>query len=95
MSEETEFESVGSENWKFVRLGAQQLASRRLQNRYDAVKQGAQRFRDQADTLVKDAIKKPPEHLSGFGVVADAVLRNSASGVRGRGRYCGSAQGSV
>jgi len=73
MSEETEFESVGSENWKFVRLGAQQLASRRLQNRYDAVKQGAQRFRDQADTLVKDAIKKPPEHLSGFGVVADAV----------------------
>jgi len=40
MSEETEFESVGSENWKFVRLGAQQLASRRLQNRYDAVKQG-------------------------------------------------------
>jgi len=74
MSEETEFESVGSENWKFVRLGAQQLASRRLQNRYDAVKQGAQRFRDQADTLVKDAIKKPPEHLSGFGAIVEAVM---------------------
>ena len=31
-------------------------------------------FQDDADTLVKDAIRKPPEHLSGFGVVAEAVM---------------------
>src|SRR6516165_505186 len=76
MSEESEieFETVGSEHWDLVRLGAQRLASRRLQTRYDAVIQGVRLFQDDADTLVKDAIRKPPEHLSGFGVVAEAVM---------------------
>ena len=76
MSEETEteFETVGSEHWNFVRLGAQQMASRRLQTRYDAVIAGAQLFRDDAGTVVRKVITKPPEHLSGFGVVAEAVM---------------------
>ena len=76
MSEESEieFETVGSEHWDLVRLGAQRLASRRLQTRYDAVIQGVRLFQDDADTLVKDAIRKPPEHLSGFGAIVEAVM---------------------
>jgi hypothetical protein len=73
-STEIEFETVGSENWKLVRLGAQIVANRRLQTRYDAVIAGAQWFRDDADALVKDVIRKPPEHLSGFGAITEAVM---------------------
>jgi hypothetical protein len=75
MSEETEteFETVGSKNWDIVRLGAKAEASRRLQNRYDAVMAGVQLFRDDAGETVEKVITKPPEHLSGFGVVAEAV----------------------
>ena len=50
------------------------MARDRLQTRYDAVIQGSQWFRDDADTLVKDAIKKPPGHLSGFGALVESVM---------------------
>ena len=50
------------------------MARDRLQTRYDAVIQGAQWFRDDADTLVKDTIKKPPGHLSGFGALVESVM---------------------
>jgi len=76
MSQDTEieFENTDSPNWATVKLGAQGVANKRLQNRYDAVIEGAQLFRDGADTLVKDAIKKPPGHLSGFGVLVESVM---------------------
>ena len=76
MSEQTEieFENVDSPRWPEVKEGAHGVARDRLQTRYDAVIQGAQWFRDDADTLVKEAIKKPPEHLSGFGAIVEAVM---------------------
>jgi hypothetical protein len=76
MSEATEieFETVDSPRWPEVKEGAHGVARDRLQTRYDAVIQGAQWFRDDADALVKDAITKPPEHLSGFGALAEAVM---------------------
>jgi hypothetical protein len=76
MSEEAEieFESVDSRRWPEVKEGAHGVARDRLQTRYDAVIQGAQWFRDDADTLVKDVIRKPPEHLSGFGAIVEAVM---------------------
>jgi hypothetical protein len=76
MSEQTEieFETVDSPRWPEVKEGAHGVARDRLQTRYDAVIQGAQWFRDDADTLVKEAIKKPPEHLSGFGAIVEAVM---------------------
>jgi hypothetical protein len=73
-STEIEFETVGSEHWNFVRQGAQLEASRRLQTRYDAVIEGVQWFRKDANELVKNAIKKPPEHLSGFGAIVESVM---------------------
>jgi hypothetical protein len=69
-----EFETVDSPNWPLVKEGANGIARDRLQNRYDAVYQGAQWFRDDADTLVKATIKKPPEHLSAFSAIADSLL---------------------
>ena len=74
MSEQTEIETVDSPRWPEVKEGAHGVARDRLQTRYDAVIQGAQWFRDDADTLVKEAIKKPPEHLSGFGAIVEAVM---------------------
>ena len=76
MSQDTEieFETTDSPNWATVKLGAQGVASNRLQTRYDAVIQGAQWFRDDADTLVKATIKKPPGHLSGFGALVEGVM---------------------
>ena len=76
MSEATEieFETADSSRWPEVKEGAHGVARDRLQTRYDAVIQGAQWFRDDADTLVKEAIKKPPEHLSGFGAIVEAVM---------------------
>jgi len=76
MSEETEieFETVDSPRWPVVKEGAHGVARDHLQNRYDAVVAGAQLFRDDADGLVKDAITKPPGHLSGFGALAEAVM---------------------
>ena len=76
MSEQTEieFENVESPRWPEVKEGAHGVARDRLQTRYDAVIQGAQWFRDDADTLVKEAIKKLPEHLSGFGAIVEAVM---------------------
>ena len=74
MSEQTEIETVDSPRWPEVKEGAHGVARDRLQTRYDAVIQGAQWFRDDADTLVKDAIRKPPEHLSGFGAIVEAVM---------------------
>jgi len=76
MSEQTEieFENVDSPRWPEVKEGAHGVARDRLQTRYDAVIQGAQWFRDDADTLVKEAIKKLPEHLSGFGAIVEAVM---------------------
>jgi hypothetical protein len=38
------------------------------------VVQGAEFFRDQANTLVKDTIKKPPGELSGFGNILSAAI---------------------
>ena len=74
MSEQTEIETVDSPRWPEVKEGAHGVARDRLQTRYDAVIQGAQWFRDDADTLVKEAIKKLPEHLSGFGAIVEAVM---------------------
>ena len=76
MSEATEieFETADSPRWPEVKEGAHGVARDRLQTRYDAVIQGAQWFRDDADTLVKDVIKKPPEHLSGFGAIVESVM---------------------
>ena len=74
MSEQTEIETVDSPRWPEVKDGAHGVARDRLQTRYDAVTQGAQWFRDDADTLVKDVIKKPPEHLSGFGAIVESVM---------------------
>ena len=74
MSEQTEIETVDSPRWPEVKEGAHGVARDRLQTRSDAVIQGAQWFRDDADTLVKEAIKKPPEHLSGFGAIVEAVM---------------------
>ena len=76
MSDETEieFETVDSPRWPQVKEGAHGVARDRLQTRYDAVIQGAQWFRDDADTLVKDVIGKPPGHLSGFGAIVEAVM---------------------
>jgi len=76
MSEATEieFETADSSRWPEVKEGAHGVARDRLQTRYDAVIQGAQWFRDDADTLVKDVIKKPPEHLSGFGAIVESVM---------------------
>ena len=76
MSDETEieFETVDSPRWPQVKEGAHGVARDRLQTRYDAVIQGAQWFRDDADTLVKDVIRKPPGHLSGFGAIVEAVM---------------------
>jgi len=74
MSEQTKIETVDSPRWPEVKEGAHGVARDRLQTRYDAVIQGAQWFRDDADTLVKEAIKKPPEHLSGFGAIVEAVM---------------------
>jgi len=71
---EIEFETADSPRWPEVKEGAHGVARDRLQTRYDAVIQGAQWFRDDADTLVKDAIRKPPEHLSGFGAIVEAVM---------------------
>jgi hypothetical protein len=72
-STEIEFETVGSEHWHIVREGAYGEARSRLQTRYNAVIAGAQSFRDDAGKVVTQVITKPPEHLSGFGVVAEAV----------------------
>jgi len=76
MSQDTEieFETTDSPRWPQVKEGAHGVARDRLQTRYDAVIQGAQWFRDDADTLVKDAIKKPPGHLSGFGALVESVM---------------------
>ena len=74
MSEQTEIETVDSPRCPEVKEGAHGVARDRLQTRYDAVIQGAQWFRDDADTLVKEAIKKLPEHLSGFGAIVEAVM---------------------
>ena len=71
---EIEFETADSPRWPEVKEGAHGVARDRLQTRYDAVIQGAQWFRDDADTLVKDVIKKPPEHLSGFGAIVESVM---------------------
>jgi hypothetical protein len=71
---EIDFETVDSPNWPQVKEGAHGVARDRLQIRYNAVVQGAQLFRDNADTLVKDAIKKPPGELSGFGSIIAAAL---------------------
>jgi hypothetical protein len=71
---EIEFESNDSPRWPQVKEGAHGVARDRLQTRYDAVVQGAQWFRDDADTLVKAAIKKPPGHLSGFAALAESVM---------------------
>jgi hypothetical protein len=70
---EIEFETVDSPRWPQVKEGAHGVARDRLQTRYDAVIQGAQSFRDDADTLVKDVIRKPPGHLSGLALV-EAVM---------------------
>jgi hypothetical protein len=72
--QEIEFESSDSPHWPQVKEGAHGVARDRLQTRYDAVIQGAQWFRDDADTLIKDAIKKPPGHLSGFGALAESLM---------------------
>ena len=72
--EEIEFETVDSPRWPQVKEGAHGVARDRLQTRYDAVIQGAQWFRDDADTLVKDCIRKPPGHLSGFGALVEGVM---------------------
>ena len=76
MSEATEieFETVDSPRWPEVKEGAHGVARDRLQTRYDAVIQGAQWFRDDADALVKDIIRKPPGHLSGFGAIVEGVM---------------------
>jgi hypothetical protein len=71
---EIEFETVDSPSWPQVKEGAHGVARDRLLIRYNAVVQGAQLFRDNADTLVKDAIKKPPGELSGFGNIIAAAL---------------------
>ena len=71
---EIEFETTDSPRWPQVKEGAHGVARDRLQTRYDAVIQGAQWFRDDADTLIKDAIKKPPGHLSGFGALIESVM---------------------
>jgi hypothetical protein len=71
---EIEFETVDSPRWPQVKEGAHGVARDRLHIRYDAVMQGAQWFRDDADTLVKDAIKKPPGELSGFGNIIAAAM---------------------
>jgi hypothetical protein len=71
---EIEFETTDSPRWPQVKEGAHGVARDRLQTRYDAVIQGAQWFRDDADTLIKDAIKKPPGHLSGFGALVESVM---------------------
>lgn len=71
---EIEFETVDSPNWPQVKEGAHGVARDRLNIRYDAVVQGAQEFRDDADTLVKDSIKKPPGELSGFGNIIAAAM---------------------
>src|ERR1700733_3737549 len=71
---EIEFESVDSPRWPQVKEGAHGVARDRLQIRYDGVVQGAQWFRDDADSLTKDSIKSPPGPLSGFGVLLDSVL---------------------
>jgi hypothetical protein len=73
-TDEIDFETVDSPRWPQVKEGAYGVARDRLQTRYDAVVQGAQWFRDDADTLIKEAIKKPPERLSGFGALAEAVI---------------------
>ena len=72
--QEIEFETNDSPRWPQVKEGAHGVARDRLQTRYDAVIQGAQWFRDDADTLVKEAIKKPPGHLSGFAALAESVM---------------------
>jgi hypothetical protein len=71
---EIEFETSDSPRWPQVKEGAHGVARDRLQTRYDAVIQGAQWFRDDADTLVKEAIKKPPGNLSGFAALVESVM---------------------
>ena len=69
-----EFETVDSPRWPQVKEGAHGIARDRIQRRYDAVVQGAQLFRDDADTLVKNSITKPPGELPGFGNFISAAM---------------------
>jgi hypothetical protein len=66
--------NVDDPDWPTIRNGAFEIASTRLETRYDGVKNGIDGFRDQADTLVKEVFTSPPGRLGIAGALFDIAM---------------------
>ncbi|HWE56637.1 MAG TPA: hypothetical protein VG435_14085 [Acidimicrobiales bacterium] len=66
--------TVDHPDWPTIRNGAFEIASARLQTRYDGIRNGIDGFRDQADTLVKEVFTKPPGSMNIAGALFDIAM---------------------
>lgn len=71
---EIEFGTVGSPGWDRILLETKVEADQRLQNRYDATKNGVEKFQHSAGALIDEVFQKPPGKISPFGVFVEVAL---------------------